>query len=146
MSRQKPAYRKTTAASVPPAPEYVTKELAAKRLGLSVRRVLELSARGLLKRRTVRDPVTKRRQTVFLAADLVRFTGVRVPGPAPRPRPGRRRPAPPRRLPRRCGKCGPSGGTAATRGRFRTSVARTALAHARPGGRIFRPASELPAK
>jgi len=32
--------------------------------------VLELSARGVLKRRTVRDPGTKRRQTVFRADDV----------------------------------------------------------------------------
>lgn len=72
MSKQKPGYRKTAGAA-PPGPEYLTKELAAKRLGLSVRRVLELSARGLLKRRTVRDPVTKREQTVFLTADVDRY-------------------------------------------------------------------------
>src|SRR4030095_1677130 len=110
MSRQKPAYRKTTAASVPPAPEYVTKELAAKRLGLSVRRVLELSARGLLKRRTVRDPVTKRRQTVFLAADLDRFAVVdgqhrlraERGGAVSAAEGGGRRPPPPRATPLSC--------------------------------------------
>src|SRR6185369_7935073 len=52
------------------APEYLSKEIAAKRLGLSVRRVLELSARGTLKRRAVVDPGTKRKQTVFYADDL----------------------------------------------------------------------------
>jgi hypothetical protein len=56
-----------------PPPEYVSKVIAAARLGLSIRRVLELSARGLLKRDTVRDPVTERRRTVFLAADLSRL-------------------------------------------------------------------------
>jgi hypothetical protein len=60
-----------------PAPEYVTKQIAAQRLGLSVRRVLELSAAGLLKRHTVHDPVTKRRQTVFLVADLDWFVAER---------------------------------------------------------------------
>ena len=68
----KPEYRKTAGKPSPPSKEYVSKEIAADRLGLSVRRVLELSARGLLKRRTVRDPVTKREQTVFLAADVDR--------------------------------------------------------------------------
>ena len=53
--------------------EYVSKAVAAERLELSARRVLELSARGLLERHTVLDQVTKRRQTVFLAADLERF-------------------------------------------------------------------------
>jgi excisionase family DNA binding protein len=70
----KSAYKKTAAAALPPpGPEFVSKEIAAKRLRLSVRRVLELSERGLLKRRSVIDPVTKRRQTVFLAADVDRF-------------------------------------------------------------------------
>jgi excisionase family DNA binding protein len=54
------------------APEFVSKEIAAERLGLSVRRVLELSASGVLKRRQVLDPVTKRRQTVFASADVHR--------------------------------------------------------------------------
>jgi excisionase family DNA binding protein len=69
----KPAYRSTAPAAVrPPAPEYLTKEIAAQRLHLSVRRVLELSARGMIKRRSMTDPATKRRQTVFLAQDVDR--------------------------------------------------------------------------
>lgn len=70
MSKPKPAYRKTPAAIAPRDTEYVSKEIAAKRLGLSVRRVLELSARGAIKRRQVVDPGTKRRQTVFRSADV----------------------------------------------------------------------------
>ena len=53
--------------------EYMSKAAAAERLGLSVRRVLELSLSGAIRRRQVTDPVTKRRQTVFLAADLERL-------------------------------------------------------------------------
>jgi hypothetical protein len=59
------------------APDYVSKAAAAERLGLSVRRVLELAALGLLKRHTMRDPVTKRRQTAFSAVDLERFIEAR---------------------------------------------------------------------
>lgn len=66
----KPAYIRNAAA---PQPAYVTKQIAAKRLGLSVRRVLELSARGLIKRRIVLDPGTKRKQTVFREEDVNRM-------------------------------------------------------------------------
>ena len=52
------------------APEYVSKHIAAKRLGLSVRRVLELSTTGAIRRRQVMDPATKRRQTVLSARDV----------------------------------------------------------------------------
>jgi excisionase family DNA binding protein len=73
MSNSKPAYRSSAPAAVrTAAPEFVSKEIAAERLGLSVRRVLELSASGVLKRRQVLDPVTKRRQTVFASADVHR--------------------------------------------------------------------------
>ena len=72
MSNSKPAYRSSASVSVRPAPEFISKEIAAQTLGLSVRRVLELSAHGAMKRRQVMDPVTKRRQTVFLAADIRR--------------------------------------------------------------------------
>jgi excisionase family DNA binding protein len=72
MSNSKPAYRSSAPASVRPAPEFISKEIAAQRLGLSVRRVLELSANGAMRRRQVTDPVTKRRQTVFSAAEVHR--------------------------------------------------------------------------
>jgi excisionase family DNA binding protein len=55
-----------------PAPEYISKQIAAARLGLSVRRVLELSNTGVIRRRQVVDPDTKRRQTVLLARDVQR--------------------------------------------------------------------------
>jgi excisionase family DNA binding protein len=70
VSKSKPAYRSSAPAVVTRAPEYLSKEIVAKRLGLSVRRVLELSARGTLKRRAVVDPGTKRKQTVFRADDV----------------------------------------------------------------------------
>jgi len=59
--------------------EYVSKTAAAELLGLSVRRILELSLSGAIKRHQVTDPVTKRRQTVFLAAELDRFIEIRAP-------------------------------------------------------------------
>jgi excisionase family DNA binding protein len=76
MSRTKPAYAKSVARAPQIASgeevrtDYVTKAIAAARLGLSVRRVLELSAQGAIKRQHVTDPLTRRRQTVFLAADI----------------------------------------------------------------------------
>lgn len=74
MSTTKPGYRKTA----PAARDFVSKQIAAARLGLSVRRVLELSARGAIERRHVMDPATKRRQTVFLAADVERVAQATV--------------------------------------------------------------------
>jgi excisionase family DNA binding protein len=74
MSKSKPEYRKTASASLvngtAALPEFITKQIAAQILGLSVRRVLELSNSGSIKRRQVVDPVTKRRQTVLLARDV----------------------------------------------------------------------------
>lgn len=71
-----PAYRSSAPAAVTSAPEYITKQIAAQMLGLSVRRVLELSQSGAIKRRQVTDPVTKRRQTVLLAKDVARAVAV----------------------------------------------------------------------
>jgi excisionase family DNA binding protein len=72
MTKSKPAYRSSAPAVVTPGPEYISKQIAAQRLGLSVRRVLELSNAGSIRRRQVTDPVTKRRQTVLLARDVQR--------------------------------------------------------------------------
>jgi len=58
--------------SVRLAPEFISKEIAAKRLNLSVRRVLELSNMGAIRSNHVMDPTTKRRQTVLLARDVQR--------------------------------------------------------------------------
>jgi excisionase family DNA binding protein len=72
MTKSKPAYRSSAPAVVTPGPEYISKQIAAQWLGLSVRRVLELSNTGAIRRRQVTDPVTKRRQTVLLARDVQR--------------------------------------------------------------------------
>jgi excisionase family DNA binding protein len=54
-------------------PEYLSKQIAAQELGLSVRRVLELSNAGKIRRKRVIDPTTQREQTVLLAADVARL-------------------------------------------------------------------------
>ena len=73
MSNSSPAYRSSAPAVVTPSsPEYISKQIAAQMLGLSVRRVLELSQTGAIKRRQVTDPVTKRAQTVLLARDVAK--------------------------------------------------------------------------
>jgi hypothetical protein len=72
MTKSKPAYRSSAPAVVTPGPEYISKQIAAQWLGLSVRRVLELSNTGAIRRRQVTDPMTKRRQTVLLARDVQR--------------------------------------------------------------------------
>jgi len=55
-------------------PEYLSKQIAAQRLGLSVRRVLELSSAGKIRRTREVDPATGRENTVLLAADVARLT------------------------------------------------------------------------
>jgi len=72
MRNSNPAYRSSAPAAVTSGPEYISKQIAAQWLGLSVRRVLELSNTGAIRRRQVTDPVTKRRQTVLLARDVQR--------------------------------------------------------------------------
>ena len=54
-------------------PEYLNKDAAAKRSGLSVRRLQELAHRGTIQRRFVKDPRTKRDIAVFAAGDLDRL-------------------------------------------------------------------------
>ena len=80
-------------------PEYLTKEIAAKRLGLSVRRVLELRTDGKIRSSRQIDPATEREQVVLLASDVNRLVtdaaNVRLareklalpPTEAPAPRP-----------------------------------------------------------
>jgi excisionase family DNA binding protein len=53
--------------------EYLNKELAAKRSGLSVRRLLELAQRGSLRKKIVRNPETNQRMAVFCTEDLDRI-------------------------------------------------------------------------
>src|SRR5215472_539718 len=54
-------------------PEYLNKALAAKRSGLSVRRLLELAQRGVIRKTYVRDPRSNRTITVFPVEDLDRL-------------------------------------------------------------------------
>src|SRR6187399_1293224 len=62
MRNSNPAYRSSAPAAVTSGPEYISKQIAAQWLGLSVRRVLELSNTGAI----------RRRQTVLLARDVQR--------------------------------------------------------------------------
>ena len=50
--------------------EYINKSAAAKRTGLSVRRLLELAQRGDVRKQFVSDPNTKRKIAVFAVEDL----------------------------------------------------------------------------
>jgi len=50
--------------------EYLNKELAATRSGLSVRRLLELASNGRIRKRHFKDPKSKRIIAVFHTADL----------------------------------------------------------------------------
>lgn len=51
--------------------EYLTKEVAEKRSGRSVRRLLELAARGLIRKKIIRDPKNANRElALFHARDI----------------------------------------------------------------------------
>jgi excisionase family DNA binding protein len=79
-SLSKPEYSKSL--SVPRSgPEFLTKQIAAARLKLSPRRVLELAAAGKIRQRRVIDPKTKRTQMVLLAADINRLAAGTAPAP-----------------------------------------------------------------
>jgi excisionase family DNA binding protein len=62
--------------------ELLTKHLAAERLKISVRRLMELSAEGQIKRHRAVDPATKREAVMFAAADVEKLQQVwnSVPG------------------------------------------------------------------
>lgn len=61
--------------------QYLSKELAAKQLGLSVRRTLERAGNGEIKSKKLKDPVTQRMQTMLLATDVERLAQQsRLPG------------------------------------------------------------------
>jgi len=53
--------------------EYLNKALAARRSGLSVRRLLELAQKGVIRKHHVRDPESKRTIAVFPVEDLDRL-------------------------------------------------------------------------
>lgn len=79
---------------------YLTREIAVRVLNLSPRRLLELAKRGQLATREAVDPLSKRRQLVYLEADVRRLAAARasgavaripapIPVPAPEPLPER---------------------------------------------------------
>jgi len=63
--------------------ELLTKHIAAGRLGLSPRRVLELSDEGKLTRHRAVDPATKREASMFDAAEVDAFAAAQTPTPVP---------------------------------------------------------------
>jgi len=63
--------------------ELLTKYLAAERLGLSVRRVMELSTEGTFTRHRAFDPETKREAVMFDAAEVEQYKAANTPAPAP---------------------------------------------------------------
>src|SRR5207342_2006357 len=63
--------------------ELLTKHLAAERLGLSVRRMMELSNDGTFTRHRAFDPETKREAVMFDAAEVERFKASASATPAP---------------------------------------------------------------
>ena len=64
--------------------ELLTKQIAAGRLKISVRRLMELSAEGQIKRHRGFDPGTKRKAVMFDASDVERLRLVWNSVPAPR--------------------------------------------------------------
>jgi excisionase family DNA binding protein len=66
--------------------ELLTKHLTAKRLGLSVRRVMELAQDGTFTRHRAFDPGTKREAVMIDAAEVAAYAAANTPAPAERPR------------------------------------------------------------
>jgi len=55
-------------------PEYLNKAIASKRAGLSVRRLLELASRGVIRKKLITDPKNGNRAlAVFAASDIERL-------------------------------------------------------------------------
>jgi excisionase family DNA binding protein len=63
---------------------FIPKEAAAKRLGLSVRRMLDYAQRGYIRRRASVDPANHRRITVVSEADILKLKA-ELAGGAPMP-------------------------------------------------------------
>ena len=61
--------------------EYLSKAVAAKRLGLSVRYLMDLAAQGKLERFKQFDPQTRRDTTVFDATDVAQLLAEWTPKP-----------------------------------------------------------------
>lgn len=65
---------------------YLTKEVASKRSGRSVRRLLELAAAGRIRKRIIRDPAKGNRElTLFHAGDIDLLAKGKLPPAAPAP-------------------------------------------------------------
>jgi excisionase family DNA binding protein len=64
--------------------ELLTKQVAADRLGLSVRRVMELSMDDKFTRHKAYDPATKREAVMFDAAEVEQMRLANTPAAAPR--------------------------------------------------------------
>jgi len=64
--------------------ELLTKQVAASRLGLSVRRVMEMSTDGKFTRHRAFDPVTNRDAVMFDAAEIDAYKAQSTPAAAPR--------------------------------------------------------------
>jgi excisionase family DNA binding protein len=69
--------------SMPKHIELLTKQLAAEALGLSVRRIMELSAEGLLTRHRALDPATKREAVMFDVREIERMKQSAAAAPSP---------------------------------------------------------------
>jgi excisionase family DNA binding protein len=68
---------------MPKQTELLTKHLAAERLGLSVRRMMEFSNDGTFTRHRAFDPDTKREAVMFDAAEVEAFKAKNAAMPAP---------------------------------------------------------------
>jgi hypothetical protein len=64
-------------------PEVLTKDIAAARLNISVRRLMEISSEGKIRRHKVFDPTIGRETTMFAAADVDKLIRELTPAPAP---------------------------------------------------------------
>jgi len=53
--------------------EYLTREIAVQHSGLALRRLNEHAAAGRIRRRKIKDPVSGRKQWVYLLADIERW-------------------------------------------------------------------------
>ena len=63
--------------------EYVSKDVAAKMLGLGIRRIMDISSKGeRLPRYRREDPATRRETVMFLAADVEKLKAEWTPKPA----------------------------------------------------------------
>jgi excisionase family DNA binding protein len=77
------AYLRYAGIRMPKHIELLTKHLAAARLGLSVRRVMELAQDGTFTRHRSFDPETKREAVMIDAAEVAAYQAANTPAAAP---------------------------------------------------------------